>query len=84
MDGKLQDLSKVDGCVEFLTKLVELAIRANLAVEMLLDFVELTLGCHQALDLIREALVFDPKPINLTHAAGLFIKRGSIAVLDIG
>jgi hypothetical protein len=48
-----------------------------------LDFVELTLGCHQALDLIREALVFDSKPINLTHATGLSMKCGSMAVLDI-
>ena len=73
MGGQLQDRSEVDSCVEFLTKLIELAIRAHLAVEMLLDFVELTLGGHQALDLIREALVFDPNAINFAHATGLSI-----------
>jgi hypothetical protein len=60
-----------EGRAELLADLVQAPIDPHLPVEMLLHFVELSFGLHEALDLPGEPLSFLLKPLHFAHGPWL-------------
>ncbi len=57
LDRDLEKLTQIQGRVELLTNLVQVAVDADLVVELSLELIEFVLGSDEAFDLVRQASV---------------------------
>ncbi len=53
----LEELTQIQCRVEFLANLVQVAVNADLVVELPLKLIEFVLGSYEAFDLVRQASV---------------------------